>query len=182
MSDNKKAALELGTKPVGKLLMQYAIPAIIAMTASSLYNMVDSIFIGQGVGPLAISGLAITFPLMNLSAAFGAAVGVGASTFISVKLGQKDYDTAKHIFGNTMTLNLITGLGVGLVCLLFLDPILRFFGASDQTLCTRLYGDNIAWQRHNPHVFWPERRVTSGRQAKACYERHYLYRGSQHSA
>ena len=134
MSDNKKAALELGTKPVGKLLMQYAIPAIIAMTASSLYNMVDSIFIGQGVGPLAISGLAITFPLMNLSAAFGAAVGVGASTFISVKLGQKDYDTAKHILGNTMTLNLIMGLGVGLVCLLFLDPILRFFGARDQTI------------------------------------------------
>ena len=134
MSDNRKAALELGTKPVGKLLMQYAIPAIIAMTASSLYNMVDSIFIGQGVGPLAISGLAITFPLMNLSAAFGAAVGVGASTFISVKLGQKDYDTAKHILGNTMTLNLIMGLGVGLVCLLFLDPILRFFGASDQTI------------------------------------------------
>lgn len=134
MSDNKKAALELGTKPVGKLLMQYAIPAIIAMTASSLYNMVDSIFIGQGVGPLAISGLAITFPLMNLSAAFGAAVGVGASTFISVKLGQKDYDTAKHILGNTMTLNLIMGLGVGLVCLLFLDPIIRFFGASDQTI------------------------------------------------
>lgn len=134
MSDNKKAALELGTEPVGKLLMQYAIPAIIAMTASSLYNMVDSIFIGQGVGPLAISGLAITFPLMNLSAAFGAAVGVGASTFISVKLGQKDYDTAKHILGNTMTLNLIMGLGVGLVCLLFLDPILRFFGASDQTI------------------------------------------------
>lgn len=134
MSDNKKAALELGTKPVGKLLMQYAIPAIIAMTASSLYNMVDSIFIGQGVGPLAISGLAITFPLMNLSAAFGAAVGVGASTFISVKLGQKDYDTAKHILGNTMTLNLITGLGVGLVCLLFLDSILRSFGASDQTI------------------------------------------------
>lgn len=134
MSDNKKAALELGTEPVGKLLMQYAIPAIIAMTASSLYNMVDSIFIGQGVGPLAISGLAITFPLMNLSAAFGAAVGVGASTFISVKLGQKDYDTAKHILGNTMTLNLIMGLGVGLVCLLFLDSILRFFGASDQTI------------------------------------------------
>lgn len=62
---------ELGTQPIGKLLLQYAIPAIIAMTASSLYNMVDSIFIGHGVGPLAISGLAITFPLMNLAAAFG---------------------------------------------------------------------------------------------------------------
>ena len=134
MSKNDQAALELGTKPVGKLLMQYAIPAIIAMTASSLYNMVDSIFIGQGVGALAISGLAITFPLMNLSAAFGAAVGVGASTFISVKLGQKDYRTATHILGNTMTLNVITGLTVGLTCLLFLNSILRFFGASDQTI------------------------------------------------
>ena len=134
MSKNDQAALELGTKSVGKLLMQYAIPAIIAMTASSLYNMVDSIFIGQGVGALAISGLAITFPLMNLSAAFGAAVGVGASTFISVKLGQKDYRTATHILGNTMTLNVITGLTVGLTCLLFLNSILRFFGASDQTI------------------------------------------------
>ena len=134
MNDNKKAALELGTKPVGKLLMQYAVPAIIAMTASSLYNMVDSIFIGQGVGPLAISGLALTFPLMNLSAAFGAAVGVGSSTYISVKLGQKDYGTANHILGNTMTLNLITGVTVGLLCLLFLNPILLFFGASEQTL------------------------------------------------
>ena len=96
--------------------------------------MVDSIFIGQGVGALAISGLAITFPLMNLSAAFGAAVGVGASTFISVKLGQKDYRTATHILGNTMTLNVITGLTVGLTCLLVRNSIRRFFGASDQTI------------------------------------------------
>ena len=79
----KGTATELGTERIGKLLMQYAIPAIIAMTASSLYNMVDSIFIGHGVGPLAISGLAITFPLMNLAAAFGSLVGVGASTLIS---------------------------------------------------------------------------------------------------
>ena len=89
--DKNKKTIELGTKPVGGLLLQYALPAIISMTASSLYNMVDSIFIGQGVGPLAISGLAVTFPFMNLSAAFGAAVGVGASSYISVKLGQKDY-------------------------------------------------------------------------------------------
>ena len=91
MTDNKQATLELGTRPVSKLLLQYALPAIIAMTASSLYNMVDSIFIGRGVGALAISGLAITFPFMNISAAFGAAIGVGASTCLSVKLGQKDY-------------------------------------------------------------------------------------------
>ena len=132
--DNKKATLELGTKPVGKLLAQYALPAITAMTAASLYNIIDRIFIGQIVGPMAISGLAITFPFMNLAAAFGAAVGIGASTTISVKLGQKDYQTAENILGNTITLNLIVGLTFAGVCLLFLDPILRFFGASDATL------------------------------------------------
>ena len=125
---------ELGTKPIGKLLLQYAIPAIIAMTASSLYNMVDSIFIGHGVGPLAISGLAITFPLMNLAAAFGSLVGVGASTLVSVKLGQKDYDTAQNILGNVITLNLIIGIGFTIITLLFLDPILYFFGASVDTI------------------------------------------------
>ena len=125
---------ELGTQPIGKLLLQYAIPAIIAMTASSLYNMVDSIFIGHGVGPLAISGLAITFPLMNLAAAFGSLVGVGASTLVSVKLGQKDYATAQNILGNVVTLNFIIGIGFSILTLLFLDPILYFFGASPDTI------------------------------------------------
>ena len=133
-TDKRQATLELGTKPVGRLLLQYSLPAIVAMTASSLYNMVDSIFIGQGVGPIAISGLALTFPFMNLSAAFGAAVGIGASTCISVKLGQKDYDTAQRILGNTMTLNIVIGLAFSIVSLLLLDPILFFFGASEQTL------------------------------------------------
>ena len=114
--------------------MQYALPAIVAMTASSLYNIIDRAFIGQVVGPEAIAGLGITFPLMNLSAAFGAAVGVGASTSISVKLGQKDYKRAQNLLGNTVTLNLIIGLLFMAVCLLFLNPILRFFGASDVTL------------------------------------------------
>ena len=132
--ENKQATLELGTKPVGKLLVQYALPAMIAMTASSLYNIVDRVFIGQGVGAMAISGLAITFPFMNLTTAFGAGVGIGASTAISVKLGQKDYATAQNILGNTISLNLIIGIGLSIICLLFLDPILRFFGASDQTL------------------------------------------------
>ena len=114
--------------------MQYAIPAIVAMVASSLYNMVDSIFIGQGVGPMAISGLAITFPFMNLSGAIGACIGVGASTYLSVKLGQKDYSMAQRILGNSVVLKIITGIIFGAICLLFLDPILRFFGASDNTL------------------------------------------------
>ena len=132
--DNKQATLELGTKPVGRLLLQYALPAMVAMTASSLYNIIDRAFIGQVVGPEAIAGLGITFPFMNLSGAFGAAVGVGASTCISVKLGQKDYKTAEHLLGNTVTLNLIIGLVFMVVCLTFIDPILRFFGASDVTL------------------------------------------------
>ena len=132
--DNKQAALELGQKPVGQLLWQYALPAIVAMTASSLYNIIDRAMIGQIVGPEAIAGLGITFPFMNLSAAFGAAVGVGSSTCISVKLGQRDYDTAQHLLGNTVTLNLIIGFAFMAVCLLFLDPILLFFGASEATL------------------------------------------------
>ena len=130
----KNSPLSLGTEKVGKLLMQYALPAIIAMTASSLYNITDSIFIGHGVGALAIAGLAITFPLMNLAAAFGAMIGVGASTLLSVRLGQKDYDTANNILGNVVTLNLILGLSYTFVMLLFLDPILIFFGASADTL------------------------------------------------
>ena len=132
--DNKQTALELGQKPVGQLLWQYALPAIVAMTASSLYNIIDRAMIGQIVGPEAIAGLGITFPFMNLSAAFGAAVGVGSSTCISVKLGQRDYDTAQHLLGNTITLNLIIGFVFMVICLLFLDPILLFFGASEVTL------------------------------------------------
>ena len=134
MSSNNNIILDLERKPVGRLLWQYALPSVIAMTASSLYNTIDSIFIGQCVGPLAISGLAITFPFMNLSAAFGAAVGVGASSFLSMKLGQHDYKTARQVLGNATTLNILIGVVFGALSLLFLDPILYFFGASDGTI------------------------------------------------
>lgn len=130
----QNSPLVLGTERIGKLLTQYAIPAIIAMTASSLYNMADSIFIGHGVGPLAISGLALTFPLMNLAAAFGSLVGVGASTLVSVKLGQKDYDTAQRVLGNVFVLNVLLGLAFTIIVFPFLDPILYFFGGSDETV------------------------------------------------
>jgi putative MATE family efflux protein len=132
--DQKGSPILLGTENVWKLLLQYAIPSVIAMTASSLYNIIDSIFIGQGVGALAISGLAITFPLMNLGAAFGSLVGVGAATLMSLRLGQKDYSTANNILGNVFVLNLIFGIGYSILVLLFLDPILLFFGASADTL------------------------------------------------
>jgi putative MATE family efflux protein len=130
----KKIPSELGTRPVGELLKQYAIPSIIAMLASSLYNIVDSIFIGHGVNALALSGLAATFPLMNISTAFGAMVGMGSSTLISVKLGQKDYKTAQQILGNAVVMNVVMGFIFGLVALLFLDPILLAFGATDATI------------------------------------------------
>lgn len=132
--EQKGSHLELGTENIRKLLLKYAIPSVIAMTASSLYNIIDSIFIGQGVGALAISGLAITFPLMNLAAAFGSLVGVGASALLSLRLGQKDYSTANTILGNVLVLNLILGSLYTVMVLLFLDPILLFFGASPDTL------------------------------------------------
>ena len=146
---------ELGTKPIGSLLIQYAVPAIIAMTASSLYNMVDSIFIGQGVGAMAIAGLAITFPLMNLSAAFGAMIGVGTATMISVRLGQKNREEAQHFFGNSLTLNVLIGVLFMAGVLAFLDPILYFFGASEQTLpYAREYMEWILYGNVFTHLYF----------------------------
>jgi putative MATE family efflux protein len=130
----KKIPSELGTRPVGELLRQYALPSIIAMLASSLYNIVDSIFIGHGVDALALSGLAVTFPLMNISTAFGAMVGMGSATLISVKLGQKDYQIAEKILGNAVVMNIAMGVVFAVVSLLFLDPILYFFGASPASI------------------------------------------------
>ena len=130
------APTELGSEKIGKLLKMYAVPGIIAQTAASLYNMVDSIYIGhiRDVGSYAISGLAVTFPLMNLSAALGTLVGVGAMTLISVLLGQKNYDTAKKVLSNVLTLNVVISLLFTAVTLLFLNPILYFFGASGNTI------------------------------------------------
>ena len=125
---------ELGFEKIPKLLRQYAVPSIIAMTASSLYNMCDSIFIGQGVGPYAIAGLAVTFPLMNLSTAFGTLVGVGASTLMSVLLGQKNYQAANRVLGNSIVMNIISGVLFMAVVYAFLTPILYFFGGSDNTV------------------------------------------------
>lgn len=119
---------------MGRLLASYALPAIVAMAASSLYNIVDAIFIGRGVGPEAIMGLALTGPVMALTAAFGAMVGVGAATLMSMRLGQKDYASAGRILGNEVMMNLVMGSLLALAMLAALDPMLRFFGASDATL------------------------------------------------
>ncbi len=132
VQENKTKAL--GTEPVGKLLLQYSLPAIIGTTITSLYNIIDSIFIGHGVGPLAIAGLAITFPLMNLVVAFSTLVSAGASTISSIRLGQNDLKGAQEILGTTLILCLTNALFFGLLAFLFLDPVLRFFGASTETL------------------------------------------------
>ena len=145
----------MGTERIPKLLKQYAVPAIIAMTASSLYNMVDAIFIGHGVGPYAISGLALTFPFMNLAAAFGTLVGVGASTMASMLLGQKNYDIARKVLGNVVVLNFIIGLLFTIVALVFLDPILYFFGASENTISyAREYMQTILAGNVITHVYF----------------------------
>ena len=157
MSSGNAIPTELGTKPIGALIKQYAVPGINAMTASSLYNMVDSIYIGHiaGVGSLSIAGLAVTFPLMNISTAFGTLVGVGAATMISVLLGQKNYTTASKVLCNDITLNIITGIVFTFVTLMWMDPILRFFGASDATLpFARKYMQVIAVGNVVTHLYF----------------------------
>lgn len=124
----------LGHEPIGKLLIEYSLPAIIGMAASSLYNVIDRAFIGNGVGPMAIAGLGLTLPLMALTVAFGAMIGSGASTMVSIRLGQQRRNDATHILGNTLILNILFGVAITVLGLIFLDPLLYAFGASPQTL------------------------------------------------
>ncbi len=126
--------MELGSKSVSKLLVQYSVPAIIASVATSLYNIIDSIFIGRGVGPMAIAGLAITFPLMNLVIAFCMLVAVGGATISSIFLGQKNISRATDVVNNVFVLCLIHSFVFGGITLIFLDEILTFFGATPETL------------------------------------------------
>ncbi len=126
--------LELGTQPIHKLLWKYALPAIIAMTAASLYNIVDSIYIGHGCGALALGALTVAKPFMDICAAFGSLVGVGASSLLAIYLGEKDYDKANRVLGNVIVLNVLLSAIVMVVGLIWLDPILMAFGASKDTL------------------------------------------------
>lgn len=126
--------LSLGTDSLSSLLWRYAMPAIIAQVSSSLYNIIDSIFVGQGVGPMAISGLALTMPVMNLSAAFGAMVGVGSSALTSIRLGQGNKRAAELILGNVVLLNVVMGVAFMALGLFFLDDLLYLFGASDESI------------------------------------------------
>ncbi len=132
VDEDVSGSLDKGS--IGKLLVRYSFPAIVATSVTSLYNIIDRVFIGQGVGPMAISGLALTFPLMNLAAALGAMVGVGASALVAIRLGQRRQQDAHAILGNTVFLNLVLGSVFSVVCLAFLDWVLYAMGASKQTL------------------------------------------------
>ena len=125
---------ELGIEPVHKLLWKYALPAIIAMTATSLYNIVDSIYIGHGCGALALGALTVAKPFMDICAAFGSLVGVGASSLLAIYLGEKDYERANRVLGNVIVMNIILSAIVMTVGLIWLDPILMAFGASENTI------------------------------------------------
>ena len=146
---------ELGTQPIRGLLLKYALPGIIAMTASSLYNMVDSIFIGHGVGAMALSGLTVAKPFMDICAAFGSLVGVGASSLVAIKLGEKDYRSANDVLANVILLNVLLGALVMAVGLYWLEPILYAFGASDVTVVyARDYMEIILWSNILTHIYY----------------------------
>lgn len=131
---NADSPMSLGSKSISRLLVQYSVPAIIASVATSLYNIIDSIFIGRGVGPMAIAGLAITFPMMNLVVAFCTLIAAGGATITSIFMGQKNISRATDVVNNVMVLCLINSIVFGGLSLIFLDDILIFFGATPETI------------------------------------------------
>lgn len=124
----------LATGKIGRLLWDYSVPTVVGLLVMSLYNVVDRIFIGRGVGAEAISGLAITFPVMNLTTALGVLVGAGATARVSIFLGRKDMNSASLVLGNALILLIINATIYISIFAIFIDPILRAFGASDVTL------------------------------------------------
>ena len=150
---------ELGTAPVHQLLWKYALPAIIAMTATSLYNIVDNIvdtiYIGHGCGALALGALTVAKPFMDICAAFGSLVGVGASSLLAIYLGEKDYDRANRVLGNVIVMNVILSAIVMAVGLIWLDPILYAFGASEDTiLYAHEYMEIILYGNILTHIYF----------------------------
>lgn len=126
---------ELGKAPVGKLLFKYSLPAVVGTVVTSIYHLIDSIVIGHAIDdPNVIAGIAVTFPIMTLSGAFGMLIGAGCATRISIVLGQRDLPRAEMILGNSVLLTLIIGFFYSAGLLIFLDPILKIFGASEASL------------------------------------------------
>ncbi len=125
---------ELGTSSIPSLIVKFSLPSVFGMLVSALYNVVDRIFIGQGVGPLGLAGATIAFPLMMVQIAFATLIGMGATTLISINLGRQDRETAERVLGNGFALVIAVALSVSALGLVFLDPLLRLFGASEAVL------------------------------------------------
>ncbi len=125
---------ELENENITKLLVKYSTPAIIGMVTNSLYNLVDTIVVGRGVGTLAIGGLAICFPIMMLSLAIGMTVGIGSSSIVSRSLGAKDYEKAYKVAGNSFAVSFFLGLIMTLLGIRFIEPLLKLFGSTDTIL------------------------------------------------
>jgi len=124
----------LGTEKIGKLIWNYSVPAIVGTVVMALYNIVDRIFIGQGVGPLAISGLALTFPFMIVLMAFGMLIGAGSAARISITLGENNREKAEKILANAFTLTLIISGTVVILSYIFMSDLLRLFGGTEKTI------------------------------------------------
>lgn len=124
---------DLGTDPIGRLIRSFTLPTLIGTLANTLYNIVDRIFIGQGVGAFALSGLALTFPIMNILTAFGMLVGTGAAALCSLMMGRRD-PRLRRILPNAVLLAIVCYGIVTTVCMVFLEPILRLFGGSEVTI------------------------------------------------
>lgn len=135
IEDPQERLQELGTAPVGKLLLKYSLPAVVGTVISAVYNIIDSIVIGHAIDdPNVVSGIAVTFPVMNVITALGMLIGAGAATRVSIVMGQKDLRVAQIILGNCVQLTLIIGVLYAATFAIFIDPILRVFGASDNSL------------------------------------------------
>ncbi|MBU3114122.1 MATE family efflux transporter [Clostridium lacusfryxellense] len=125
---------QLGEMKVSKLLIKFSIPAIIGMLVNALYNVVDRIFIGNGVGSLGIAGITIAFPVMLVMMAFSMLIGIGANSLVSIRLGQNRKEEAQGIFGNAVSLLILSSLSLSIIGIVFLNPLLKLLGASAQIL------------------------------------------------
>lgn len=163
---------DLGSQSIGKLLMKYSVPAIIASVATSLYNIIDSIFIGQGVGPMAIAGLAITFPLMNLVIGFCTLIAVGGAAITSIFLGQKNLMRTTEVLNTVTGLCIVHALVFGSLTYIFLDEILFVFGATPETIpYAREFMTVILWGTPISYLFIGLNNImrASGYPKKAMY-------------
>ena len=125
---------ELGEKSIGRLMWKYFLPAFVGVVVYSLYNIVDRIFIGRGVGSIALSGLSVVFPIMLIQMAFGMLIGVGAGVNVSINMGRKDHDKAERVLGNGFILMILASLFVSVLGFAIKTPVLQLFGATDETI------------------------------------------------